>query len=128
MKRIVTLLLIAVCSVAVRAKDTDFNTWTIITAKVNIAKGLSVSGTLDYRTRQDASSTDWWAFRTAVNYQALPHFSVGGGYELQLLYRNGWNNRHRYQVQIGENFTAGSCRCRWCVESARVAKSRSDPP
>ena len=107
MKRIVTLLLIAVCSVAVRAKDTDFNTWTIITAKVNIAKGLSVSGTLDYRTRQDASSTDWWAFRTAVNYQALPHFSIGGGYELQLLYRNGWNNRHRYQVQIGENFTAG---------------------
>ncbi|MDD6669998.1 MAG: DUF2490 domain-containing protein [Bacteroidales bacterium] len=107
MKRLLILLLIVVCGVAARAKDTDFNTWTAITAKVKIAKGLSASGTLDYRTRQDASSTDWLAFRTAINYQALPHFSVGGGYELQLLYRNGWNNRHRYQVQIGENLTAG---------------------
>ena len=108
MKKLTVFLFLTLFYSFVNAKDSDFTTWTNWTANVKLCDKVSVAGTLEYRTKDSASQTDRWNFLSAVTYKLLPYFNIGAGYELQLLQNNShWNNRHRYQVSLGENFSAG---------------------
>ena len=61
---------------------------------------LTVSGALEWRTKDDLGKTDRWGLKVGGSYKPLSFLKLGAGYETH--YRNrgtdGWKFRHRYHV------------------------------
>ena len=95
---VLSLVLWVVPSSSLWAQETDFATWTNVGFKYKPASSWSVSGELEWRTKDDLDKTDRWGLKLGGSYRLLPFLKLGAGYEVH--YRNrgadGWKFRHRY--------------------------------
>lgn len=91
-------LLLAVGGVRLHAQDADYTTWTKVGVEHEVLPVLTVSGNLEWRTKDNVGMTDRWGLDVGGSYKVLPFLKAGAGYEVH--YRNrgaeGWKFRHRY--------------------------------
>lgn len=80
------------------AQEHDFTTWTSAGFKYKVKPAFTLSGKLEWRTKDNLDKTDRWGLDVGGAYGVLPFLKVGAGYEVH--YRNrgesGWKFRHRY--------------------------------
>lgn len=101
--RVYSLLIGFLClsQVSLHAQEKDFATWTNLDFEYKVKPAFAVSGGLEWRTKNDLSSTDRWAMKIGGAYTLLPFLKLGAGYEVH--YRNqedvGWKFRHRYRIE-----------------------------
>lgn len=95
-KLLVAVLFIA--PVTLCAQDRDFTTWASTGFKYKVKPAFTLSGKLEWRTKDDLNKTDRWGLDVGGSYSVLPFLKVAAGYEIH--YRNrgesGWKFRHRY--------------------------------
>lgn len=98
---VLSLVLWVVSSFSLRAQETDFATWTDVSFKYKLKSSWSVSGGLEWRTKDDLGKTDRWGLQVEASYKPLSFLKLGAGCETH--YRNrgmdGWKFRHRYRVE-----------------------------
>lgn len=106
MKKISCIWKVAGLSVAVllmapvllHAQERDFNTWASAGFEYKVKPAFTLSGKLEWRTKDNLDKTDRWGLDVGGAYTVLPFLKVGAGYEVH--YRNrgeaGWKFRHRY--------------------------------
>lgn len=91
-------LLLAVWTVQVSAQEADYTTWAKVGVKHEVLPALTLSGNLEWRTKDNVGMTDRWGIDAGASVKLFPFLKVGGGYEVH--YRNrgdeGWKFRHRY--------------------------------
>ena len=65
---------------------------------IKVKPAFTLSGKLEWRTKDDLGKTDRWGLDVGGAYSVLPFLKVAAGYEIH--YRNrgeaGWKFRHRY--------------------------------
>ena len=98
-KALVLLIsLLGVSSFSLRAQEKDFATWANVGFEYKLKPAFTVSGGLEWRTKDDLGKTDRWGLDVGGAYSVLPFLKVAAGYEIH--YRNrgeaGWKFRHRY--------------------------------
>ena len=89
MKKIILLatLVLNLFMFNAQADDTDFRTWMNWNVSYNATDKLDIKGGLEYRTKNNASATDVWAFKAETNYKLLPFLKAGVGYEFHLKHK-----------------------------------------
>lgn len=82
------------------AQEPDFTTWTNVGFEYKVKPDFSLSGGIEWRTKEDLSKTDRWGIDLGVSYKFSDFFKMGGGYELHDRNRgiDGWKFRHRYHI------------------------------
>lgn len=99
--RICSLLVALACAVPVSlyAQERDFTTWASAGFKYKVKPAFTLSGNLEWRTKDNLDKTDRWGLDVGGTYTVCPFLKVGAGYEVH--YRNrggaGWKFRHRYR-------------------------------
>ena len=101
-KALVLLIsLLGVSSFSLRAQEKDFATWANAGFEYKLKPAFTVSGGLEWRTKDDLGKTDRWGLKVGGSYKLLPFLKLGAGYETH--YRNrgadGWKFRHRYRLE-----------------------------
>ena len=95
---VLPIVLWVVSSFSLRAQEKDFATWANAGFEYKLKPALTVSGGLEWRTKDDLGKTDRWGLDVGGAYSVLPFLKVAAGYEIH--YRNrgeaGWKFRHRY--------------------------------
>ena len=83
------------------AQEKDFTTWASAGFKYKVKPAFTLSGKLEWRTKDDLGKTDRWGLKVGGSYKLLPFLKLGAGYETH--YRNrgadGWKFRHRYRLE-----------------------------
>ena len=98
--RICSLLaaLFFIVPVSLHAQKRDFTTWASTGFKYKVNPAFTLSGKLEWRTKDDLDKTDRWGLEAGGAYSVLPFLKIAAGYEVH--YRNrgeaGWKFRHRY--------------------------------
>ncbi len=100
MKKIIATAIFSLSTIIVsQIHGADFGTWTnwnidyAANDKTELALGM------EYRTTENASETDRWAFNGGITYTPLQYLSLEGVYEFHHRNRSGkWKNRHRYNL------------------------------
>lgn len=84
------------------AQDSDFSIWSKMGAKHKVTKDFTLSGNIEFRTKEQLKEIDRWAAVINGSYRLLPALKLDGGYELHYRYRNekGWKIRQRYNVGV----------------------------
>lgn len=86
----------------------DFGTWTNWSVDYAATDKIELAAGMEYRTTDNASETDRWAFNGGITYNPLKHLSVEGVYEFHHRNRSGvWKNRHRYNLAAIGSLKAG---------------------
>mgnify|MGYP000225920623 CR=1 FL=1 len=97
---VLPIVLWVVSSFSLRAQEKDFATWANAGFEYKLKPALTVSGGLEWRTKDDLGKTDRWGLKVGGSYKLLPFLKLGAGYETH--YRNrgadGWKFRHRYRL------------------------------
>lgn len=97
---VLPVVLWVVSSFSLRAQEKDFATWANVGFEYKLKPALTVSGALEWRTKDDLGKTDRWGLKVGGSYKPLSFLKLGAGYETH--YRNrgtdGWKFRHRYHV------------------------------
>ena len=97
---VLLVMLWGVSSVPLWAQEEDFTTWANAGFEYKLKQVLTVSGALEWRTKEDVGKTDRWGLKVGGSYKPLSFLKFGTGYEIH--YRNrgadGWKFRHRYHV------------------------------
>ena len=74
------------------AQEKDFTTWASAGFKYKVKPAFTLSGKLEWRTKDDLGKTDRWGLDVGGAYSVLPFLKVAAGYEIH--YRNrgeaGW--------------------------------------
>ncbi len=100
MRRICSLVvaMFLTASALLHAQDRDFITWTSAGFKYKVKQAFTLSGNLEWRTKDNLDKTDRWGVDVGGAYSVLPFLKVGTGYEAHYRYRGeaGWKFRHRY--------------------------------
>ena len=95
---VLPIVLWVVSSFSLRAQEKDFATWANAGFEYKLKPAFTVSGGLEWRTKDDLGKTDRWGLDVGGAYSVLPFLKVAAGYEIH--YRNrgeaGWKFRHRY--------------------------------
>lgn len=82
------------------AQERDFTTWANVGFKYKIKPVFTLSGSLEWRTKDNLDKTDRWGVDVGGTYSPLPFLKMSAGYEVH--YRNrgeaGWKFRHRYHL------------------------------
>ena len=93
--------MLGVSSFSLRAQEKDFATWANAGFEYKLKPAFTVSGGLEWRTKDDLGKTDRWGLKVGGSYKLLPFLKLGAGYETH--YRNrgadGWKFRHRYRLE-----------------------------
>ena len=93
--------MLGVSSFSLRAQEKDFATWANVGFEYKLKPAFTVSGGLEWRTKDDLGKTDRWGLKVGGSYKLLPFLKLGAGYETH--YRNrgadGWKFRHRYRLE-----------------------------
>lgn len=88
------------------AQNDDFTTRTKVKVNYKIDTRFSVSGDLELRTKENASTIDRWGLSVGGDYTVNSFLKLGLGYETH--YRNlgklDWKFRHRYHVGATASF------------------------
>ena len=98
--KIYGLVVVVLCIVPafLHAQEKDFTTWASAGFKYKVKPAFTLSGKLEWRTKDDLGKTDRWGLDVGGAYSVLPFLKVAAGYEIH--YRNrgeaGWKFRHRY--------------------------------
>lgn len=104
MKSLYLFLLISLwgaVSTAAWAQSPDFTTWTALGFEYQLKPALSLSGGLEYRSKNDLHTTDRWGLDVGIGYKLASWLKVGAIYEVHYRDRgsDGWKFRHRYGAQ-----------------------------
>ena len=98
---VLPIVLWVVSSFSLRAQEKDFATWANAGFEYKLKPAFTVSGGLEWRTKDDLGKTDRWGLKVGGSYKLLPFLKLGAGYETH--YRNrgadGWKFRHRYRLE-----------------------------
>ena len=99
---VLPIVLWVVSSFSLRAQEKDFATWANAGFEYKLKPAFTVSGGLEWRTKDDLGKTDRWGLDVGGAYSVLPFLKVAAGYEIH--YRNrgeaGWKFRHRYHFDV----------------------------
>ena len=103
-KYLYTLLLAALLSLggwqALNGQEHDFCTWMKLGVEYEMRPKWTLSGDLEWRTKDHAGAHDRLGLSADLEYGAASFLKIGGGYEVH--YRNrgedGWKFRHRYHA------------------------------
>ena len=105
-KYLYTLLLAALLSLggwqALNGQEHDFCTWMKLGVEYEMRPKWTLSGDLEWRTKDHAGAHDRLGLSADLEYGAASFLKIGGGYEVH--YRNrgeedGWGFRHRYRLE-----------------------------
>lgn len=87
-------------ALSLQAQEKEFGTWTNADFEYEVKPAFTLSGGVEWRTKNKQGLTDRWGLKAGASYSLLPFLKIGAGYELH--YRNkdadGWKFRHRYRV------------------------------
>ena len=98
--KIYGLVVVVLCIVPafLHAQEKDFTTWASAGFIYKVKPAFTLSGKLEWRTKDDLGKTDRWGLDVGGAYSVLPFLKVAAGYEIH--YRNrgeaSWKFRHRY--------------------------------
>ena len=96
MKKIIALAFLSAASIM---KGADFGTWTNWSIDYAANDKIELAAGMEYRTTDNASETDRWAFNGGITYSPMKLLSIEGVYEFHHRNRSGvWKNRHRYNI------------------------------
>ena len=104
-KYLYTLLLATLLSLggwqALNGQEHDFCTWMKLGVEYEMRPKWTLSGDLEWRTKDHFRQTDRVGWNVDGSCQLLPWLKVGMGYELHLrnLDEEEWGFRHRYKLQ-----------------------------
>ena len=83
---VLPIVLWVVSSFSLRAQEKDFATWANAGFEYKLKPAFTVSGGLEWRTKDDLGKTDRWGLKVGGSYKLLPFLKLGAGYETH--YRN----------------------------------------
>ena len=78
---VLPIVLWVVSSFSLRAQEKDFATWANAGFEYKLKPALTVSGGLEWRTKDDLGKTDRWGLKVGGSYKLLPFLKLGAGYE-----------------------------------------------
>ncbi len=79
-KALVLLIsLLGVSSFSLRAQEKDFATWANVGFEYKLKPAFTVSGGLEWRTKDDLGKTDRWGLKVGGSYKLLPFLSLEPG-------------------------------------------------
>ena len=82
--RICSLLaaLFFIVPVSLHAQKRDFTTWASTGFKYKVNPAFTLSGKLEWRTKDDLDKTDRWGLEAGGAYSVLPFLKIAAGYEV----------------------------------------------
>lgn len=105
MKKIIALAFLSAASIM---KGADFGTWTNWSIDYAANDKIELAAGMEYRTTDNASETDRWAFNGGITYSPMKLLNIEGVYEFHHRNRSGvWKNRHRYNIAAIGTIKAG---------------------
>ena len=77
-------LVAALCIVPafLHAQEKDFTTWASAGFKYKVKPAFTLSGKLEWRTKDDLGKTDRWGLDVGGAYSVLPFLKVAAGYAI----------------------------------------------
>lgn len=81
-----------------RAQEKDFTSWADVGVEYSLKRAWTLSGGVEWRTKENLGRTDRWGVKLGAGYKPLPFLKLGAGYEAHCRNRGGgtWKLRHRY--------------------------------
>lgn len=83
-----------------QGQDSDFSVWSNAGVEHKVTKDLTLSGNMEFRTKEQFKEVDRWGAVINGSYRLLPTLKLSAGYEFH--YRNrdekGWKARQRYHI------------------------------
>ena len=80
-----------VVPISLYAQERDFTTWASTGFKYKVKPAFTLSGKLEWRTKDNLDKTDRWGLDIGGAYSVLPFLKVAAGYEVHY-----WKFRHRH--------------------------------
>ena len=77
---VLPIVLWVVSSFSLRAQEKDFATWANAGFEYKLKPAFTVSGGLEWRTKDDLGKTDRWGLKVGGSYKLLPFLKLGAGY------------------------------------------------
>ena len=87
-------------SPSLRAQDSDVRSWTTVKVSRAVFSGATLTGSFEYRTKDNISSTDRYGGQLSLGWKLSSLLKLGCGYEVHYQNKssNGWKFRQRYHV------------------------------
>ena len=74
---VLPIVLWVVSSFSLRAQEKDFATWANAGFEYKLKPAFTVSGGLEWRTKDDLGKTDRWGLKVGGSYKLLPFLKLG---------------------------------------------------
>lgn len=113
---LIVFLSVGFCNVCLSAQDEiDWRSWTSVNVNYKLSGMLRLRSRLEYRLKDNLSSTDRWNANIGLHYAVLPYLEVKGSYELhrRLLNKGEWKFRHRFNVGAQASWKFGDFKFSW---------------
>ncbi len=115
-RRLVALILIAQCSLVSAYAGDDFGIWGEMRAEKGLGTRWDVGAEMEYRSRDNLTSSDRWGFGIDASYKLTPWLKATAGYVLlrdhnykeytdQSMYADYWGTRHRFNMTLTSSIT-----------------------
>ena len=115
-RRLVALILIAQCSLISAYAGDDFGIWGEMRAEKGLGTRWDVGAEMEYRSRDNLTSSDRWGFGIDASYKLTPWLKATAGYVLlrdhnykeytdQSMYADYWGTRHRFNMTLTSSVT-----------------------
>lgn len=112
-RRLVALILIAQCSLISAYAGDDFGIWGEMRAEKGLGTRWDVGAEMEYRSRDNLTSSDRWGFGIDASYKITPWLKATAGYVLlrdhkytdQSMYADYWGTRHRFNMTLTSSIT-----------------------
>lgn len=115
-RRLVALILIAQCSLISAYAGDDFGIWGEMRAEKVLGTRWDVGAEMEYRSRDNLTSSDRWGFGIDASYKLTPWLKATAGYVLlrdhnykeytdQSMYADYWGTRHRFNMTLTSSIT-----------------------
>ena len=115
-RRLVALILIAQCSLVSAYAGDDFGIWGELRAEKGLGTRWDVGAEMEYRSRDNLTSSDRWGFGIDASYKITPWLKATAGYVLlrdhnykeytdQSMYADYWGTRHRFNMTLTSSIT-----------------------
>ena len=115
-RRLVALILIAQCSLISAYAGDDFGIWGELRAEKGLGTRWDVGAEMEYRSRDNLTSSDRWGFGIDASYKLTPWLKATAGYVLlrdhnykeytdQSMYADYWGTRHRFNMTLTSSIT-----------------------
>ena len=112
----VALTLIAQCSLLNAYAGDDFGIWGELRAEKGLGTRWDVGAEMEYRSRDNLTSSDRWGFGIDASYKLTPWLKATAGYVLlrdhnykeytdQSMYADYWGTRHRFNMTLTSSIT-----------------------